>query len=91
VDERQVRGLIVGRQFLDRAELLGSDGTEPGRMGAVVLADLAVEMAAKAAVLELEFEEESPSVSPFRVGWDRTARRAYDKRPANPETADARS
>lgn len=51
MDERQIRALIVGRQFLDRAELLGTDGTEPDRMGAVVLADLAVEMAAKAAIV----------------------------------------
>jgi hypothetical protein len=53
VDERQVRLFVVGRGFLDRAELLGEDGTEPGRMSAIVLADLAVEMAAKAAVLDL--------------------------------------
>jgi hypothetical protein len=52
MDERQIRALIVGRQFLDRVELLGANGTDPDRMGAVVLADLAVEMAAKAAVLD---------------------------------------
>jgi hypothetical protein len=52
VEERQVRAFVVGRGFLDRAELLGEDDSEPGRMGAVVLADLAVEMAAKAAVLD---------------------------------------
>ena len=51
MDERQIRALIVARQFLDRAEVLAHDGTETGRMGAVVLEDLCVEMAAKAAVL----------------------------------------
>jgi hypothetical protein len=52
MDERQVRLVVVARQFLDRARVVGEDGTEPGRMAAVVLADLAVEMAAKAAVLD---------------------------------------
>src|SRR3954452_6414084 len=51
MDEQQIRGMIVARQFLERAELLSEDGTETGRMAAVVLADLAVEMATKAAVL----------------------------------------
>jgi hypothetical protein len=52
LDERQIRALIVARQFLDRAELLAADGTVPGRMAAVVLADLSVETAAKSAVLD---------------------------------------
>jgi hypothetical protein len=52
VNERQIRGMIVARQFLERAEVLGEDGTETGRMAAVVLADLSVEMATKAAVLD---------------------------------------
>ena len=42
--------MIVARQLLDRVELLGDDVT--GRMAAVVLADLSVEMAAKAAVVD---------------------------------------
>lgn len=50
MDQVQTRLLVVGRGFLDRAQLLGEDGSETARMGAVVLADLAVEMAAKAAV-----------------------------------------
>jgi hypothetical protein len=50
MDQVQARLLVVGRGFLDRAQLLGEDGSETARMGAVVLADLAVEMAAKAAV-----------------------------------------
>jgi hypothetical protein len=52
MDERQIRLVVVARQFLDRARVVGEDRTEPGRMAAVVLADLAVEMAAKAAVLD---------------------------------------
>lgn len=52
MDERQVRAFVVGRGFLERSDLLGEDASEPGRMGAVVLADLAVEMVAKAAVLD---------------------------------------
>jgi hypothetical protein len=50
VDQSQIRAMIVGRQFLDRAEMLGEEGTETSRMTAVVLADLAVEITAKAAV-----------------------------------------
>jgi hypothetical protein len=50
VDDSQVRAFIVARRFLDRAEVLGEDATETDRMAAVVLADLAVEVAAKAAL-----------------------------------------
>jgi hypothetical protein len=51
--------MVVSRQFLDRAELLGEDGTETGRMAAVVLSDLAVEMATKAAVLDQPLREKA--------------------------------
>lgn len=74
VDERQVQAFVVGRGFLDRAELLGDDDSEPGRMGAVVLADLAVEIAAKAAVLgeplegKPRVEKDWPVPEVLRVG-----------------------
>jgi hypothetical protein len=55
-----------------KAALLGEDDSEPGRMGAVVLADLAVEIAAKAAVLgdetELDYRELLPHVNVSGMG-----------------------
>jgi hypothetical protein len=51
VDDRQIRALIVARGFLDQGELAGSNATDHGAMSAVVLFDLAVETAAKGAMI----------------------------------------
>jgi hypothetical protein len=49
MEERWLRNLLVSRQLLEHASRQ-ADGTEPGGAAAVVLADIAVETAAKAAV-----------------------------------------
>lgn len=49
VDSDQLNGLLLARGLLDRGRA-AANGTGPGAMAAVVLADLAVETAAKAAL-----------------------------------------